>query len=868
MEITPYLVDHAAPDAYAFLVRADGKSLFYSGDFRAHGRKWKLFYRFLHIAPKDIDYLLLEGTTVSREVQEFPTETQLENDFLNTFQTTKGINLIYVSGQNVDRLVSIYKACKRSGKTFVVDFYIAHILTELHTLGMGVPYPSCNYSLFRVFYPQYLSQKIDGLDKKELFYKFKEFKIDKQEISEKADTIVMVVRSSMDMDFKHIQNLNGGNIIFSMWNGYKKSPTTDKFISTLISQGMTLKSIHTSGHADTATLHKLVCALHPKELIPIHTDSADKYKEIFTEAKVTIAKNRKQMPLKNNVPDTQTGISQTGKLSLVDMIHKIGTIHKKEKSLPSAIFEKAKEYIEPVCEKFGTSALQTVLFSDLMNLYDGYFISIRKLATFMHCKNIDIFKYLDEFDELEQKNFIVMNRKTGRSVVDDGLSFDIPFGAIDAIQKGDMPENPYTKTFLLEDFMSTVYKLCEKCMQGEEKYRRITMQLNSSLKANAHLGIVKKLRSYNFSIDNELILLRFCHYFIDLDRDEMTISDMEKLYEYGSDFRTTKQQLIAGAHVLQQHSLIENVRNGDFADPNAFRLTDKAKEELLFDFDEQLSKKSVKGLKLPKNITEKKLFYSEKTQEQIDELIDLLQEANFISVQKALNEKGMRAGFACLFTGVPGTGKTETVYQIARQTNRSIMQVDIAETKSMWFGESEKKIKEVFTRYRTAVKKTKPTPILLFNEADAIISKRRNLGEDRNGPGQTENTIQNIILQEIENLEGILIATTNLAKNMDKAFARRFLYKIDFEKPTIEARKAIWKEMLPDLPVTAIEILASQFSFSGGQIENISRRNTIKIILSGTPTSLDDLLQICKEESAESAGAKRIGFIDNARQKL
>jgi len=223
----------------------------------------------------------------------------------------------------------------------------------------------------------------------------------------------------------------------------------------------------------------------------------------------------------------------------------------------------------------------------------------------------------------------------------------------------------------------------------------------------------------------------------------------------------------------------------------------------------------------------------------------------------------MRTGFACLFSGGPGTGKTETVYQIARQTGRGIMQVDISDTKSKWFGESEKKIKKIFTQYRSAVKNSTVTPILLFNEADAIIGKRQNLGEDRNGPGQTENAIQNIILTEIENLNGILIATTNMAKNMDKAFERRFLYKIEFDKPDLETRKSIWKTIIPDLSENEIDVLSSKFEFSGGQIENIARRRTVAVVLNDSPPSLERLIDYCNEEKSETAETVKIGFTAN-----
>jgi SpoVK/Ycf46/Vps4 family AAA+-type ATPase len=220
----------------------------------------------------------------------------------------------------------------------------------------------------------------------------------------------------------------------------------------------------------------------------------------------------------------------------------------------------------------------------------------------------------------------------------------------------------------------------------------------------------------------------------------------------------------------------------------------------------------------------------------------------------------MRTGFACLFSGGPGTGKTETALQLARRTGRTVFRVDIADTKSMWFGESEKRIKQVFTRYQRVAKNAALAPILLFNEADAVIGKRQNLDGNARGPAQTENAIQNIILEQLENLTGILIATTNLAANMDSAFERRFLYKVDFEKPTAETRKNIWRSQLKQLSGEDAAALAARFEFSGGQIENIARKAAVFRILHGEAPPLAQLIAYCKDEATAGNNAKPIGF--------
>jgi len=285
IEIIPYLMDHSAFDSYAFLIKDGGTSLFYSGDFRRHGGKTKAFDWFAHNVEKNVDYLLLEGTTIGRIDVELKTEDDLEAELVKIFKEGKGINLIYTSGQNIDRLVSIYRACKRTGKTLAIDFYIAAVLTELSKFGK-IPYPSKNFPEIRVFFPYRLSRMISDRGNKDILYRFKEFKITKAQISGQFDKTVMIVRPSMKTDLEHIKNLKNGIFIYSVWSGYKKEDATQEFIKFLTSRGMIQREIHTSGHADRNTLKRMVEVLNPKNLVPIHTFEGDKYEKIFPGTKV------------------------------------------------------------------------------------------------------------------------------------------------------------------------------------------------------------------------------------------------------------------------------------------------------------------------------------------------------------------------------------------------------------------------------------------------------------------------------------------------------------------------------------------------------------------------------------------------------
>lgn len=149
----------------------------------------------------------------------------------------------------------------------------------------------------------------------------------------------------------------------------------------------------------------------------------------------------------------------------------------------------------------------------------------------------------------------------------------------------------------------------------------------------------------------------------------------------------------------------------------------------------------------------------------------------------------MQAGVTTLFFGAPGTGKTECVLQFAKKSKRNVIHVDISETKSMWYGQSEKLIKRIFSQYKEQYQEQEKAPVLLLNEADAVLGKRKQGGNS--STDSTENAMQNILLEEMEKFEGILIATTNLAANLDTAFDRRFLFKVKFETPTAEPRHKI-----------------------------------------------------------------------------
>ena len=325
---------------------------------------------------------------------------------------------------------------------------------------------------------------------------------------------------------------------------------------------------------------------------------------------------------------------------------------------------------------------------------------------------------------------------------------------------------------------------------------------------------------------------------------------------------TELRNLLDEKHELIEKGFIE-VEKENVIERSSVTITDKT-IEILYEENADLYTKSKVGKDIIEfeKIKQKELYYSPEVQKQIDMLEESLTQQNLEAMQNRLSEKGLPKGITVILYGAPGTGKTETVYQLAKKTNRKILHVDISESKSMWFGESEKKIKKIFTDYKSLCKSCKNhnqnTPILLFNEADAIISKRRDVDSD--GCAPTENAMQNILLEEMEKLEGIMIATTNLNDNMDKAFERRFLFKVKYEKPDETARKKIWTNKLTCLDEAYTEKLALEFDFSGGEIDNIIRKCEMTEIIKGIKPSYEEIVEMCRTERLEREEAHRMGF--------
>lgn len=283
--IKPYLMDHSAFDAAAFEIMAENKTIIYTGDFRGHGRKSICLDRFINSATKQSDILLTEGTMFGRQDEKILTESELEQAIENEIKSLNAPALFQSSSQNIDRIVSFYRAALKLNKTFVVDIYTANVLYELHQLGNNIPYPSNEYSNIKVFYPYRLTQKIFNEIGEEYAKRFSAFHMPKEKLTNDQNNIVMMVRPSMLKDIQKC-GLHDGVFIYSMWQGYRDSEYQQKFEQYLKSVGFALMEIHTSGHASVSDIKRLITELNPKKIIPIHTMNPNAFKDFSNKTEL------------------------------------------------------------------------------------------------------------------------------------------------------------------------------------------------------------------------------------------------------------------------------------------------------------------------------------------------------------------------------------------------------------------------------------------------------------------------------------------------------------------------------------------------------------------------------------------------------
>ena len=523
---------------------------------------------------------------------------------------------------------------------------------------------------------------------------------------------------------------------------------------------------------------------------------------------------------------------------------------------PDPMREAAIAYLQ---ERLNLSRIQVLILTSMLYYsakHSGRKCNMDDLANLLRMHPLRVLQLRDEFCGLDELGYIVNCQNK------DGWSLSMVGEALESLAM-DIPFDP--QILKLEsnfDFLCKANRFIKEGHRYDED-GTIAKNINRLMKQNQHLAVVQNLQNIKDEADMWFMLLMMTTLAIEED-SYVNARDLAQMLSERT-VRIILKQIIDNKHPFAKQGYIELRNQAGQVQQGEWVLSQEGWLAMLGNQEEMESivpieeDENINMLTSYKQLAQRPLYFSDKTEEQVQTLTNLLHEEQLAKVRQALKTHNMPLGFCCLFYGAPGTGKTELVQQLAIATQRDLFQVNIATLRDKYVGESEKQLKRIFDKYRSLVRTQEHAPILFFNEADAIFGNR--MENTQRSVDKMENALQNIILQEMEVLDGIMICTTNLTSCLDKAFDRRFIYKVEFEKPTNQARKLIWQSMLSSLNDEQATELANRFDFSGGQIQNISRKQVINAIFSGKDELDYDQIKLdCQNESISRNSRGKVGF--------
>lgn len=528
--------------------------------------------------------------------------------------------------------------------------------------------------------------------------------------------------------------------------------------------------------------------------------------------------------------------------------------------LSAETIQELRDDIDYIAEFYSIDNQSAVLLAAILeksatnNLMDD-----EDLAQYLGCTNIEFIRYHKNLREMDKAGIIQTGGSRGPHRI-----YWASQETLKAVENNS-EFKPVKMTGLTADELFTRFrKLFGSFRNDDIDAERLIEDLDTIISYNDHLSFCKKVQEsalYGDCSDTERrMFLYLCHRYVTHGNKSVDIDTLTNFTEFMEDDECIKRHFAHENMPLQRNGLVTFAIEDGFVDTNSLSLSDQVKAEFFCEVElspeESVRHRDIIGAD---TIQAKELFFNDSESAQVARLENLLDVENFKEVQKRLASTGMRKGFNAIFYGGPGTGKTASVLELARRSGRDIFRVDMSKLKSKWVGDSEKSVRAVFKMYRSLCKSSEKAPIMLFNEADAIFTKR--IENVEQSVDQMNNAIQNIILEEMENIEGILIATTNLLSNLDPAFERRFIFKVEFKMPEKDSRARIWKSMIPSLSEQDAMTLAGRYSFSGGNIENIARKSTVEYVLSGNEPNLASLDNYCQEELLNRNNTRnKIGF--------
>ena len=484
--------------------------------------------------------------------------------------------------------------------------------------------------------------------------------------------------------------------------------------------------------------------------------------------------------------------------------------------------------------------------------------SVRKTMKNMGYGSLEIINSNENIKSLKKRGWISISKRRFHSFKTD--EFEISKLVLDAITYNDKTKLVKQKPDTLVEALIQIRQIISNA-NGDFDLDDFISSVMLDLENYLSFRFISSIIDHKSLTDLERLVIIWMASDVVYGREEFDFDSIIEFFTQDPSYAFNfKQRISKGTSHLIIDGFIE-FKRPNYVDFSSVKLGDKTNEmlyELRQNSDQKKRTAKYTVLIEPQDLKEQSLFFNTANDSSIQKVDQLLSNENFDKLMNKFQEKGMKDCLTMLFHGYPGTGKTELVKQLALKHERSIYQVDISGIKDMWVGESEKNMKKVFKEYADALKFNRRTPILLFNEADALLGLRTNV---QYSVDQMNNALQNILLQELEDMRGIFIATTNLINNIDGAFDRRLLYKLKFELPDDNTRYQILENQFPILEKKELKEISENYKLSGGQIQNIKRKIIADQILFGEDMIDNEfIISYIKAEIGFRTNKAEIGF--------
>ncbi len=469
-------------------------------------------------------------------------------------------------------------------------------------------------------------------------------------------------------------------------------------------------------------------------------------------------------------------------------------------------------------------------------------------------------KYRASLQALCSLGLLLPNIGTTKDGADMAAAYSLPLAVLEAVLKQEPAYLLFPVVGDIRSFLSGVFRQIKRYKDKEIDRALLVIIIIRMEEAHRHLPELQQWLTLALPNDERLIMyfllrsrMEDDYFWIDFSEmgKELFADPMEQFW-WVTKFRNSQL-------ALQKEELI-NTYSKDMSIESRLRISPKTFDIFFPGTAIATSYQSrLFDIIQPSQTTPETLYFNGKEAAQLALLQNALQPQALNQLRQALRSANHSPAITVLLHGHPGTGKTASVLQWARQSERAVLRVEIEQVRSKWLGESERNLSRIFDDYESACREYAQLPILLFNEADALLSKRITV---ERSVDQIHNNLQNILLQALEDFQGILVATTNLARQMDGAFDRRFLYKVEFSRPEKQVRLKVLRDVFPDADDQWLEELDDRYELTGAQIRNLGKRLFLQQLLQGGATGRDTLLQAAADELSLQGSSRNpsIGF--------